>query len=131
VGGRSQVAMVVVSSLLVFTVGLSPAGCTSTDETASSSFFDRSGDTMSRRELVAVVVRVAEERRPGLITAYAGYPGTDEDFHKTGDPDAAKAEWSGLVDGVVDYFSKSWDSSLPASRGEAAQLIWNLTTSGS
>jgi hypothetical protein len=89
-----------------------------------------SAEALARRsQLIDWIVRVGALLRPGLLSAYTGYPGTDEDFHKTGDAVAAQAEWSGLLDGVVDYYSKTWDPSAPATRGEAAQIIWNLASS--
>ena len=120
------------AAMLVAALGLSPSDDPSAALAALGLPEPTGGAaaTMTRKEVISLVVRVGVELRPGLITAYAGHPGTQEDFHKTGDPEVAEAEWSGLVDGVVGYFGGSWDPSLPASRGEVAQIIWNLAASG-
>lgn len=86
---------------------------------------------LSRAQLVTLIARAASELLPGTIPDYP----YDEEWSWTtlGKFDATHAlpmrwaEWSGLLDGLVG-FAPSWDPWAPASRGEAAQLLWNLAS---
>jgi TolB protein len=81
---------------------------------------------VSRGQAVTMIVRAAmlvpgfhlEEPTPG----YAGTLGIFDDIHgKT----MAVAEYNGLLAGLQG-FGLGWDPWAPASRGETAQLLWNL-----
>jgi len=87
------------------------------------------GLSMTRVQLVAAIVRAAEKYRPDLLAGLTGWPGVLGEFDPVYAPYLTRAEWAGLVDGLVGY-GKTWDPFKKASRGEAAQVLWNLASWG-
>ncbi|MHB0980661.1 MAG: S-layer homology domain-containing protein [Thermoleophilia bacterium] len=84
---------------------------------------------VTRAQLVTLAVRAAHQlRESGLLV-----PGewwmtyTLGNFDPTHAPAMSLAERNGLLDGLVG-FRKSWDPWGAATRGEAAQVLWNLMT---
>jgi hypothetical protein len=57
------------------------------------------------------------------------YPGTVGDFDPGHAPFMPLAEYNGLLDGLVG-FDRGWDPWLPATRGEVAQILWNVLCFG-
>jgi hypothetical protein len=84
---------------------------------------------VTRAQLVTLAVRAVEKlRQPGLLV-----PGewwmtyTLGNFDPTHAPSMSLAERNGLLDGVVG-FGKGWNPWTPATRAEAAQVLWNAMT---
>jgi hypothetical protein len=87
-------------------------------------------DVISRAQLVTMLVRAADTLRPDTLVSnniarhYVGTLGKFDPNHWVA---MLRAEWSGLLDGVVG-FGPTWDAWKPASRAEAAQMIWSLAS---
>lgn len=82
---------------------------------------------ITRAQVVSMMVRGAESRWPGALTR----PEAGEAASTLGafDPSHADNMWTAEYNGIlagVEGFSPSWDPWLPASRGEMAQMLWNL-----
>lgn len=86
---------------------------------------------LSRAQAITLVVRAADYARPGLLpTTPEGYPGllfTDP----THGANVTRAGFASLPDGLLGYVWRGerwlpWDVWAPISRGEAAQMLWNL-----
>ncbi|MCL5734485.1 MAG: S-layer homology domain-containing protein [Actinobacteria bacterium] len=85
---------------------------------------------LSRAQLVTMIVRAVDKLEPGLLvdnTMIAYNPGTLGGFDPIHWKNMARAEITGLLDGLAG-FGKRWDPWKPASRGEAAQILWNLAS---
>jgi hypothetical protein len=85
---------------------------------------------ISRAQLVTLLVRAADTLKPGsipVLPAYEFVPGTLGKFDSTHWKSMARAELAGLLDGLVGFGPK-WDPWKPATRAEAAQLLWNLAS---
>jgi hypothetical protein len=84
---------------------------------------------VTRAQLVTLAVRAVQElRQPSLLSPGEGWMTyTLGDFDPTHAPSMSLAERNGLLDGVVG-FGKSWNPWAPATRGEAAQVLWNAMT---
>ncbi len=82
---------------------------------------------LSRAQLVTMLVRTSGHPpgRLALPAVPADFIGSLGIFDPTHGPAARKAEYVGLLHGLVD-FDQEWDPWIPATRGEAAQLLWNL-----
>lgn len=81
---------------------------------------------ITRAQLVTMVVRAVQGRAPGaLVGSPPGWPGTLGLFDLTHGPTMRIAEYNGLLAGM-EGFGPSWDPWAPASRGEAAELLFRL-----
>ena len=86
---------------------------------------------ITRAQMVTMVVRAGKQLRGDTLSAPpVGYTGS---LHWYDSPDHADnlhwAESNGLLTGVAG-FGAAWDPSADASRGEAAQIMWNLLIKG-
>jgi|GEM_PF-1828624 len=84
-------------------------------------------NNISRVQLITMAVRAARAMKPGALTdpptGYTGsLPGFDSPDHAA---NLRLAEHSGLLAGLRDY-GPGWDPWHNASRGEAAQVMWNV-----
>ncbi len=82
--------------------------------------FDFAGN-VTRQQVVTVVVRAAGD---ALAAAPAGYQGELSYGDPTHGSNIKKAEFNGLLDGIVDL--ENWDPAQYATRGEAAELLAQL-----
>ena len=81
---------------------------------------------ITRAQLVTMAVRAAQGRAPGaLAEPPAEWPGTLGAFDATHGPTMRIAEYNGLLGGVVG-FGAGWDPWAPASRGEAAEVLFRM-----
>lgn len=81
---------------------------------------------LTRAQMITMTVRAADKLRPGLVTVFIpDKSSTLGLFDKTHGLTLRRAEWGGLLDGLVG-FSRTWDPWRPASRAETAQVLWNL-----
>ena len=81
---------------------------------------------ITRAQLVTMIVRAAQSRDPGRLTEPpADYVGTIGDFSPVHAPNMRMAEYNGLLAGLVG-FGAGWDPWAPATRGEVAQMLWQL-----
>lgn len=81
---------------------------------------------VTRAQAVTMAVRGAGSRLPGAIPDPPdGFGGTLGTFDTTHSPFMRAAEATGLLDGPAG-FGPDWDPWAPASRGEVAQILWNL-----
>ncbi len=85
------------------------------------------GTPIKRAQLLTMVVRAADRLKPGaLTTPAAGYAGSLPGFtDQTHAANLRKAESNGLLAGLVG-FGAQWDPWAPATRGEVAQILYNL-----
>ncbi|MHB0979522.1 MAG: S-layer homology domain-containing protein [Thermoleophilia bacterium] len=82
---------------------------------------------ISRAQLVTMVVRGVSGTEPTvLVEPPAGYAGPLGDFDPTLAENMRVAEFNGMLDGLAG-FGRSWDPWAPATRGEVAQVLWNVT----
>jgi hypothetical protein len=81
---------------------------------------------ITRAQLLTMIVRAAQTLKPGLLetppASYAGSLGSFDPIHAT---NARIAEYNGLFAGVQG-FGPAWDPWLNATRGETAQILWNV-----
>lgn len=82
-------------------------------------------DRISRGQVATMLVRAADTLNPGLLLSPPTGYGTLGDFDPTHGPNLRKAEYNGLLAGLAG-FGSSWDPWAFASRGETAQMLWNL-----
>ncbi len=81
---------------------------------------------ISRAQVITMMVRAAQSLRPaGLDEPPAGYRGSLGDFSSDHATAARVAEYNDLLDGLAG-FGSAWDPWQPATRGEVAQMLWNL-----
>ena|GEM_PF-1224822 len=87
--------------------------------------FDPYGE-VSRAQVLTMAVRAARARAPGALldppTEYRGSLGSFDPIHGEA---ARVAEYNGLVVGFQG-FGISWEPYAPATRGEAAWILWQL-----
>jgi hypothetical protein len=84
------------------------------------------GLSISRAQVVTMCVRGAGSTFPGLLgEPYASWKATLPNFDPTHDEMMRKAEYNALTTGLVGFGVK-WNPWAPASRGEVAQILWNL-----
>ncbi|MGI5939677.1 MAG: hypothetical protein ACOX8V_03165 [Thermoleophilia bacterium] len=78
---------------------------------------------ISRGQAVTLLVRAIDTAHPGLLRSFTGKPHPDL-VHGA---NVSRAGLSGLLDGLdgYSYGRLGWDTWAPASRGEAAQMLWN------
>jgi hypothetical protein len=93
-----------------------------TGKTATA--FDPYG-SITRYQVVSMVVRTADNLRPGLLdTPPADWSGSASwSSDQTHGSNAARAEWSGLLEGLN---LSALDPRAPMARGEVAQVLYNL-----
>jgi hypothetical protein len=83
-------------------------------------------DDISRAQVVSMVVRAAHSLRPGVLHAPpSGWRGSIGIFDSTHGENLVGAEYNGLLNGLEGYGSR-WNPWLKMSRGEVAQVLWNL-----
>lgn len=82
---------------------------------------------LTRAQLVTMLVRTSGHppERLALPVVPAGFTGSLGIFDPTHGPAARRAEYAGLLHGLAE-FDQAWDPWAPATRGEAAQFLWNL-----
>lgn len=83
-------------------------------------------ESITRTQVVTMMVRGAEARNPSaLLLVPAGYLGSFPGFSEVHGPAMRVAEFSGLLEGLRG-FGPGWDPWAAATRGEVAQILWNL-----
>lgn len=90
---------------------------------------------LTRAQLATLVVRAADKFRPELLAGPAlDRLSTHRDlistlgiFDPTHGFNLRRAEWGGLLDGLVG-FTRTWNPWQAATRGDAAQVLWNLAS---
>ncbi|MCE5253642.1 MAG: S-layer homology domain-containing protein [Actinomycetia bacterium] len=82
---------------------------------------------ISRGQVVTVTVRALQARRPAALAAPpTGYVQTwGNDLSSEHRANAAVAEYNGLLEGLLPGTAAA-DGNAPMSRGEVAQLLWNM-----
>lgn len=81
---------------------------------------------ITRAQVVTMIVRGAQSLKPGtLATPPAGYTGSISSFSGVHSPNMRMAEYNALMTGLVG-FGPGWNPWAKATRGEVAQLLWNL-----
>jgi len=81
---------------------------------------------ISRAQAITVVVRAAANAVPtALSAAPSDFRSTLGSFDLTHDESIRTAEANSLLDGLVG-FGPAWDPRAPATRGEAASILWRL-----
>ena len=85
---------------------------------------------ITRAQVITMVVRAAQEYTNGLSAPDAAYYGGWGLFRTFRDPthgyNAHLAEFNGLLTGIQGSGDVSWWAYQPATRGEVAQILWNL-----
>ena len=81
---------------------------------------------ISRAEAVTMLIRAAEAQSPGSTTAPASFAGSLGKFDQTHSENMRRAEYHHLLDGL-EGFGPSWDPWQRMGRGEAAQVLANLS----
>lgn len=82
--------------------------------------------SITRAQVITMIVRAAENLSPTTLAApAAGYTPSIPNFSETHWPNLRKAEANGLLAGL-DGYGSSWDPWQTATRGEVAQMLWNL-----
>lgn len=85
-------------------------------------------EEITRAQVITMVVRAARNLRPGvLLDPPADFDCTIPDFSSTHYPQLRTAEYNGLLTGLRG-FGRGWDPWARSSRGECAQILWNLMT---
>jgi hypothetical protein len=83
-------------------------------------------DAITRAQMVTMTVRAANSLAPGVLDPVpAGFQPTIPFFSDIHSPLMDQAEANGLLAGLVG-FSSAWDPLATATRGECAQVLWNL-----
>ena len=81
---------------------------------------------LNRAQAVSLLVRALDYAYPGLLVAP---PTGDWVKPRFDDPlygeDLTRAGWNSLLGGLAGYSFSGWDYAAPATRGEAAQVLWN------
>lgn len=81
---------------------------------------------VSRAQVISMVVRGLTRFHPELLhQPPLDYPGTLGDFDPAHSGPARIAEYSGLLKGL-EVFGPGWDPWRPATRAEAAVIVWNV-----
>jgi hypothetical protein len=86
-------------------------------------------DNVSRAQVISMVVRAAHEAGGLPAAPPPGYQSALGDFSPSHAENARIAEYNGLTAGLVGY-GAAWDPWASATRGECAQIIWNLYQKG-
>jgi len=85
-------------------------------------------NAIRRDQVVSMIVRGADNLYPGSLATPP--PGTPTLFAGIPEPHGDNlriAEYNGILDGLIGMGS-NWDVSATATRGEVAQMLWNLLT---
>lgn len=83
-------------------------------------------ETVSRAQLATILIRALRTLdSSGLAEPSASFVSCLGDIDPSHDDDMRIAEYNGLLGGL-DGFGSSWDPWAPATRGEVAQLLYNL-----
>ncbi|OPZ79530.1 MAG: Endoglucanase precursor [Actinobacteria bacterium ADurb.Bin444] len=81
---------------------------------------------VARAQIISMMVRAASTLFPGALTEPPTvWSGSLGDFSPTHGANTRIAEYNGLLQGLTG-FGPSWDPWGNASRGEVAQMLWNL-----
>lgn len=81
---------------------------------------------VARAQIISMMVRAASTLFPGALTEPPTvWSGSLGDFSPTHGANTRMAEYNGLLQGLTG-FGPSWDPWSDASRGEVAQMLWNL-----
>ena len=78
-------------------------------------------DNVTRQQAISVAVRAAGDALAEPPADYTGVLDYSNPFHGA---NIKKAEYNGLLAGIVDL--ASWDTTKNATRGEAAEILWQL-----
>lgn len=86
-------------------------------------------DAIKRAQVVTMIVRAAKELWPGVLeTPPAAWSGQMSSFTDANHgANMRVAEYNGLLDGLAG-FGQDWNPYGQATRGEVAQMLWNLMT---
>ncbi len=86
-------------------------------------------DPLTRAQLATLIVRATDTLDIELLHLWDrdAVQSPMAQFDPTHGPNVAVAQFAGLWNGVASY-KFGWDPWAPASRGEAAQVVWNLVT---
>ncbi|MHB9115043.1 MAG: RCC1 domain-containing protein [Thermoleophilia bacterium] len=92
--------------------------------------------SISRQQVITMVVRAADNLSPGTLqAASAGWNGVLPAGDPTHGANIRKAEFNGLLAGIRASTTApglgGWNTQANASRGEVAQILWNLFNLGS
>ena len=83
---------------------------------------------ITRAQVITMVVRAARNLQGGvLVEPPPEFDCTIPDFSSTHHPQLRTAEYNGLLAGIQS-FERGWDPWARSSRGECAQILWNLIT---
>jgi hypothetical protein len=80
---------------------------------------------ITRAQMVALLVRTLDYTHPGLLPPVAGTWVQPRFLDPVFGVDVTRAGWDSLLDGLAGFSRFGWDIWAPASRGEAAQILWN------
>jgi hypothetical protein len=84
-------------------------------------------DSVSRAQLVTIAVRALRTLAPEAVgEPPAGFVSSMGSFSPSHEKSMRIAEYNGLLEGLSGYGS-AWDPWAPATRGEVAQILHNLT----
>lgn len=82
---------------------------------------------VTRAQAITIAVRAARNLKPGLLSAPpTGFVSAHGKFDPTHGATMAWAQYNGLLHGLQGYDKAAWDPWAKMSRGEVAQLLWNL-----
>ena len=83
---------------------------------------------INRAQVITMMVRAAQNLNPGALRVPpGGYESIKGDFDPTHAQNLTTAEYNGLTAGLVGYeYGSDWSPWAPATRGECAQMLWNL-----
>ena len=85
-------------------------------------------DNITRAHVTTMAVRAAQNLEPGVLQdPPANYTGTLGDFDPNHGKNLIKAEYNGLTEGLREFYA-GWNPWQEATRGEVAQMLWNLKT---
>jgi hypothetical protein len=83
-------------------------------------------NAITRAQVVTMIVRATQTLSPGtLLTPPAWYEGTFGDFSGAHAENMRIAEYNGMLQGLLG-FSSTWDPWQNSTRGEVAEMLWNV-----
>ena len=81
---------------------------------------------LTRGQAVSLLTRALDFQYPGLLDTVPSGDWVEPRFTDSArGEDVTRAGWNHLLDGMAGYSMSGWDISATATRGEAAQLLWN------